>query len=68
MDLNTATKEELMTLPGVGESRAKSIIAYREKSGGFSKIEDIMQIEGIKEGMFSKMKDRICVTHKVSGL
>lgn len=68
VDLNTATKEELMTLPGVGESRAKSIIAYREKSGGFSKIEDIMQIEGIKEGMFSKMKDRICVTHKVSGL
>ena len=61
MDLNTATEEELVALPGIGESRAKSIIAYREKNGGFSKIEDIMKIEGIKEGMFAKMKDKICV-------
>ena len=60
-DLNTATEEELVALPGIGESRAKSIIAYREKNGGFSKIEDIMKIEGIKEGMFAKMKDKICV-------
>ncbi len=61
VDLNTATEEELVALPGIGESRAKSIIAYREKNGGFSKIEDIMKIEGIKEGMFAKMKDKICV-------
>lgn len=61
VDINTAAKEELLTLPGVGESRAQSIISYREKNGGFSRIEDIMRVEGIKEGMFAKMKDKICV-------
>ena len=61
VNVNTATKEELCTLPGVGASRAESIISYREKNGGFGKIEDIMKVEGIKEGMFSKMKDKICV-------
>lgn len=61
VDINTATKQELCTLPGVGESRAESIISYREKNGGFTKIEDIMKVEGIKDGMFSKMKDKICV-------
>ena len=61
VDINTATKQELITLPGVGESRAESIISYREKNGGFSKIEDIMKVEGIKDGMFAKMKDKICV-------
>lgn len=61
VDINTATKQELITLPGVGESRAESIISYREKNGGFSRIEDIMKVEGIKEGMFAKMKDKICV-------
>lgn len=61
VDINTAAKQELCTLPGVGESRAESIISYREKNGGFTKIEDIMKVEGIKDGMFSKMKDKICV-------
>lgn len=61
VDINTATKQELCTLPGIGETRAESIISYREKNGGFARIEDIMKVEGIKEGMFSKMKDRICV-------
>ncbi len=61
VDINIAGKQELCTLPGVGESRAESIIAYREKNGGFERIEDIMKVEGIKEGMFSKMKDKICV-------
>lgn len=61
VNINTAGREELCTLPGIGASRAESIIAYREKNGGFSKIEDIMQIEGIKEGMFAKLKERICV-------
>ena len=61
VDINTASRQELCTIPGVGESRADSIISYREQNGGFSRIEDIMKVEGIKEGMFAKMKDKICV-------
>lgn len=61
VNLNTASKEELMTLPGVGEAKAASIIAYREENGGFKSIEEIMQISGIKEGLFEKVKDYIKV-------
>ena len=59
VDLNRASKEELMTLPGVGESKAESIIQYRKEQGAFSSIEDIMQISGIKEGLYEKIKDLI---------
>lgn len=59
VNLNTATKEELMTLPGIGESRADDIIAYRQTSGGFSSIEDIQNISGIKEKAFAKIRDYI---------
>ena len=61
VDLNTATKEQLMTLPGIGESKAQSIIAWRQDHGSFQKIEDLMEIEGIKEGVFSKIKDSVKV-------
>ncbi len=61
ININTATKEELMKLSGVGEAKAESIINYREEHGSFQKIEDIMQISGIKEGMFQKIKDKIKV-------
>ena len=61
VNLNTATEEQLMTLPGIGQAKAKSIIAWREENGNFSKIEDLMEIEGIKEGVFSKVKDSIKV-------
>ncbi len=61
INLNKATKEELMTLPGVGASRAESIIQYRNENGGFKSIEEIMQISGIKEGLFEKIKDLIKV-------
>lgn len=61
VNLNTATAEELMTLPGIGEAKAVSIIAWREANGGFQRIEDLMEIEGIKEGVFSKIKDSIKV-------
>ena len=61
VDINTATKQQLCTLPGVGEGKADSIIAYRESNGGFSSIEEIMKVEGIKEGMFARIKDKICV-------
>ena len=60
ININTATKEELMQLAGIGESRALSIIAYREKNGGFKKISDIMKVAGIKEAAFEKIKDSIC--------
>lgn len=59
ININRASKEELMTLPGVGASRAESIIQYREEHGAFRQIEDIMQVSGIKEGLFEKIKDRI---------
>lgn len=61
VNLNTATKEELMTLSGIGESRAEDIIRYREEQGGFLKIEDIKKVSGIKEALFQKIKDKIRV-------
>lgn len=61
VNINTAGEELLCTLNGVGSSRAKSIIAYREKNGAFQKIEDIMKVEGIKDGLFQKIKDSITV-------
>ena len=61
VNINTAGLEELMTLKGVGESRARAIIEYREQQGAFETPEDIMNISGIKEGVFSKIKDQIAV-------
>lgn len=61
VNLNTAGKDELMTLRGVGEAKADDIIRYRESHGGFQKIEDIMKISGIKEAAFQKIKDDITV-------
>ncbi len=61
VDLNRAGKEELMTIPGIGEAKASQIIGYREEHGKFNKIEDIMNISGIKEGLFEKIKDYIKV-------
>lgn len=61
VNINSATKEQLMTLPGIGESKADKIIAYRESNGGFSSTEEIMQISGIKDGLYNKVKDKICV-------
>lgn len=61
INLNTATKEQLCTLPGIGESKANSILAYRETNGAYECIEDIMKVEGIKDGLFQKIKDQITV-------
>lgn len=61
VNLNTATLEQLMTLRGIGEARAKDIIAYREKHGDFQKIEDIKKVSGIKDAAFQKIKDDITV-------
>ncbi len=61
IDINKASATELMTLPGIGSAKADSIVSYREQNGGFSSIEEVMQVEGIKEGVFNRMKDRIKV-------
>ena len=61
VNLNTASKEQLMTLPGIGESRAEDILRYRQESGGFQAIEEIMNVPGIKESAYLKIKDSITV-------
>ena len=62
VNINTASLSELMTLSGIGESTAKSIIAYRDDHGLFKDIKDIMNVPGIKEGKYDKIKDDICVS------
>ncbi len=61
ININTATREELMTLKGIGEAKADAIIMYREETGGFTEISQIMNISGIKEAAFNKIKDSIAV-------
>ena len=59
VSINHATCEELMTLPGIGESKANSIIKFREENGGFQTLEDLKKIQGIKDGVYSKIADYI---------
>lgn len=59
ISINSATKDELQTLSGVGESKAISIIKYREENGPFKSIEDIMNVSGIGNSLFEKIKDNI---------
>lgn len=61
LDLNRADVAALMELPGIGQSKAEAIVGYREEHGSFSQTEDLMKVEGIKEGVFNKIKDRIKV-------
>ena len=61
VNINTATVDMLMTLKGIGQTRAEDIIAYREKHGSFQKKEDIMNVDGIKQGTYDKIKDNISV-------
>lgn len=61
IDINKASKSELMQLSGIGEARALDIISYREKHGAFKRIEDIKNVSGIKDAAFNKIKDYICV-------
>lgn len=61
VNINTATKEELMTLPGVGESTAIKIIDYRKSNGKFQKIEDIKNVPGIGDSKFQTMKEKLSV-------
>ena len=61
VDINTAGVEELMKLEGIGEKRAADIISYRETMGGFNSIEELMNVSGIKEAVFNRIKDKIYV-------
>ena len=59
ISLNKATIEELQTLSGIGEAKAKAIIKYREENGEFKKIDDIKNVSGIGDSAFEKIKDQI---------
>ena len=61
VNLNTATAEQLESLPGIGPASAKSILEYREKVGKFNRIEEIINIKGIGEKKFLKIKNRLTV-------
>ena len=61
ININTASLDELMTISGIGESKAKNIIEYRSNNGKFNSIEDIKNISGIGESLFNKIKDKITV-------
>ena len=62
INLNTATVAQLETLPGIGKSTAERILEYRQKNGGFKRVEDLMNVRGIGEKSFLKMKPLITVT------
>lgn len=61
ININTAAKEELMTLKGIGPARAEDIVRYREEHGPFQSVEEIMDVPGIKNNAFEKIKDDIAV-------
>ena len=61
IDLNSATAEELMSLPGIGRVKAKAIIEYRKTYGRFVAAEEIMEVRGIGKATYEKIKDRITV-------
>lgn len=61
ININTATLEELKTLSGIGDAKANAIIEYRTKNGNFKSIEDLINVSGISESLFSKIKENITV-------
>ena len=61
VNLNTADAETLKTLSGIGDAKAQAILAWREENGRFSSVEDIMQVPGIKESTFVKIKDKVTI-------
>lgn len=62
VNINTATKEELMSISGIGEVTADKIITYRTENGDFTDIAQLMNVEGIGEKTYEKFKDRVTVS------
>jgi competence protein ComEA len=68
VNINSATPAELETLPGIGARTAQRIVEYRQKNGGFKKIEELMNVQGVGEKSFLKIKDRLTIgTREKSG-
>lgn len=61
VNINTATLKELITLNGIGESKAQAILEYRTKNGNFKTLEDLKKVSGIGEAAYEKIKDNICI-------
>ncbi|HZM69905.1 MAG TPA: helix-hairpin-helix domain-containing protein [Candidatus Cryosericum sp.] len=64
VNINAATVDELVTLPGIGPSYAQRIVEYREKNGPFKKVEDLLNVRGIGEKTFERIRDRITIGGK----
>lgn len=61
VDLNLADEAKLQTLPGIGSSRASAILKYRRENGGFQSVDELLQVPGIKEGLYEQIKDLVTV-------
>jgi competence protein ComEA len=66
VNINTATKEELTTLKGVGDKRAQEIIDYRKKNGNFKSVDDLQKVPGIGPGLMKQIRTDVTVTGKTS--
>lgn len=61
VNINTADKAELCSLPGIGNAKAEAVLSYREKKGRFSSVEELKKVDGIGDSVYTGLKDRICV-------
>ena len=61
VNINTATVDELKSLPGVGPAKAAAIVEYRSQHGSFKSVEELKEVKGIGEGIFNKLKDEVAV-------
>ena len=66
VNINTATKEELTTLKGVGEKRAQEIIDYRKKNGNFKSVDELEKVPGVGPGLMKQIRSQVTVTGKTS--
>ena len=64
ININTASADELTALPGIGKAYAERIVEYREKNGPFKKLEDLLNVRGVGEKTFERIRDRITIASK----